>query len=258
MRGLNWEFLNDFHLTEILNWQVAVDIIVVTVVIYNIIMLIRGTRALQMMLGVGLILVVYGVAEAASLHTLHWMLNTFLQSAIILIVILFAEDIRRGLARFGRNPFAQMSHVPASEFSDELVRSIQALVNRRIGAIIVLEKDTGLNEYIDEGTTLESAVSRELIISIFLPSSPIHDGAIIIRNGRIIAAGCFFPLATDVDLDKDLGTRHRAAVGISQLSDAFVIVVSEERQEVSLVYQGRLERNLTPDDLYDRIGKLFG
>ncbi len=245
-------------MVEILNWQVAIDIIVVTVVIYNIILLIRGTRALQMMLGVGLILVVYVVAEAASLHTLHWMLNTILQSTIILIVILFAEDIRRGLARFGRNPFAHMSTVPTAEFVDELVRSVQALVNRRIGAIIVLERETGLSEYIDEGTALDASVSRELIISIFLPSSPIHDGAIILQNGRIIAAGCFFPLATDVDLDKDLGTRHRAAVGISQLSDALVIVVSEERQEVSNVYQGRLERNMTPDDLYDRIGKLFG
>jgi len=252
VQGQDW---SNFLLS--ITWRDAIDIAVVTVIIYNIILLVRRTRALQMMLGLALILVVYGVSQVANLFTLHWMLDTFLQSAIILIVILFAEDIRRGLARFGRNPFASSIYVASTEFLDEVVRSVQALINRRIGAIIVIERGTGLKEYIDEGVSIDAGVSRELIISIFLPSSPIHDGAIIIRNGRIISAGCFFPLATDVDLDKDLGTRHRAAIGISQASDAAVLVVSEERGEVSLVFQGNLQRDLSPDVLYDRLGKLL-
>ncbi|MCZ7581943.1 MAG: diadenylate cyclase CdaA [Deltaproteobacteria bacterium] len=252
MQGQSWT-----SLLLSLTWRDAIDIAAVAFIIYNVILLIRRTRALQMMLGLGFILVVYAVAAAANLFTLHWILNTFLESAIILIVILFAEDIRRGLARFGRNPFATSTYVASTEFLDEIVRSVQALINRRIGAILVIERGTGLNEYIDEGVPLDAGVSRELVISIFLPSSPIHDGAVIIRNGRIISAGCFFPLATDVDLDKDLGTRHRAAIGVSQASDAAVLVVSEERGEVSLVVQGNLERNLSPDALYDRLGKLL-
>lgn len=248
---MNWQLLLS------LNWRDAIDVAVVTVVVYNIIMLVRGTRALQMMLGLGLVLGVYFVSGFTELNTLRWMLDNFLQSVIILIVILFAEDIRRGLARFGKNPFSTGHYVAPTEFLDEVVRAVQALINRRIGAIIVIERLTGLNEYIDEGIPLDAAVSRELIISIFLPSSPIHDGAVILRNGRIVAAGCFFPLATDMDLDKDLGTRHRAGIGVSQASDAAVLIVSEERGEVSLVFQGHLHRNLSPDALYDRLGKLL-
>jgi diadenylate cyclase len=252
------EFLQEFgSFLGKITWRDALDIIVVTVVIYNVILLIRKTRALQMMLGLGLVMMVYVVSQALDLFTLHWILDTFLQSAIILIVIIFAEDIRRGLMRFGRNPFASTNYVASAEFLDEIVRSVQALINRRIGAIIVIERGTGLSEYIDEGVPLDAGVSRELLISIFLPSSPIHDGAVIIRNDRIISAGCFFPLATDLDLDKEFGTRHRAAIGISQKSDAAVLVVSEERGEVSMVFMGHLEKDLSPDALYDRLGKLL-
>ncbi len=248
---MNWNFFLSF------NWRDALDILVVTVVIYNIIMLVRGTRALQMMLGLALVLGVYVFSRYTELHTLHWMLDNFLQSVIILIVILFAEDIRRGLARFGKNPFSGTNFVVPTEFIDEVVRAVQALINRRIGAIIVIERETGLNEYIDEGIAIDAAISRELIISMFLPSSPIHDGAVIIRNGRMVAAGCFFPLATDVHLDKDLGTRHRAAIGVSQASDAVVLVVSEERGAASLVHHGHMQRDLAPDVLYERLKKLM-
>ncbi|MCL4233810.1 MAG: diadenylate cyclase CdaA [Deltaproteobacteria bacterium] len=249
---MNWNFFLSF------NWRDALDILVVTVVIYNIIMLVRGTRALQMMLGLALVLGVYVLSRYAELHTLHWMLDNFLQSVIILIVILFAEDIRRGLARFGKNPFSSTNFVLPTEFIDEVVRAVQALINRRIGAIIVIERETGLSEYIDEGIAIDAAISRELIISMFLPSSPIHDGAVIIRNGRMVAAGCFFRLATDVHLDKDLGTRHRAAIGVSQASDAVVLVVSEERGAASLVHHGHLQRDLPPEVLYERLKKLMG
>ncbi|MBZ0273183.1 diadenylate cyclase CdaA [bacterium] len=240
-----------------LNWRDVVDILAVTVIIYNVFVLVRRTRAVQMMLGLGVILFLYVVSDAGRFFTLHYILDAFLESAIIIIVILFAEDIRRGLMRFGKNPFSAGQYVASAEFLDELIRSVQALINRRIGAIIVVERGTGLKDYIDEGVPLDAGVSRELLISIFLPSSPIHDGAVIIRNGRIIAAGCFFPLADDLDLDRDLGTRHRAALGISQKSDAAVLVVSEERGEVSLGYLGHLDRDLNPDELYNRLGKLL-
>jgi diadenylate cyclase len=161
------------------------------------------------------------------------------------------------LARFARNPFVTPT-ATGGDYIEELVRSTNALMNRRIGALIVLEKDTGLNEYIEEGVQLDAAVSRELLISIFLPSSPIHDGAVIVRDGRLVAAGCFFPLATEMELDKDLGTRHRAGLGLSQETDAVVLIVSEERSQVSVAHEGRIAMNLDSDQLLDTLHKYFG
>jgi uncharacterized protein (TIGR00159 family) len=233
------------------------DIFLVTVIIYRILVMIRGTRAVQILVGLGLIFIVYSISQALGLYTLNWLLSTFLGSLILVIVVLFQPEIRRGLARFARNPFVGTS-LEGGDYLEELVRSTTALVNRRIGALIVLERNTGLNEYIDEGVKLDAAVSRELLISIFLPSSPIHDGAVIIRNGRIVAAGCFFPLATEVDLDKDLGTRHRAGLGLAQETDALVLIVSEERSVVSVASEGRLSGGLTSEELLDVLHKHVG
>lgn len=234
-----------------------IDILIVAVILYRILIMIRGTRALQILVGLGFIFIVYVVSQLIGLYTLHFMLSAFLGSLILVVVVLFQPEFRRALARFARNPFSNVSPV-SLDFAEELVRSTTALVNRRIGALIVLEKETGLNEYIDEGIPLDAGVSRELLVSIFLPSSPIHDGAVIIRNGRIVAAGCFFPLATEVEVDKDLGTRHRAAIGVSQETDALVLVVSEERAQVSVVHFGRITSNVSGDDLLNILHKHFG
>lgn len=236
----------------------GIDIILVALVIYQIILIIRGTRAFQILIGLAFIFVVYFVSQFFAFNTLHWVLDKFLGSIILVIVVLFQSDIRRALARFGKNPFGATTFVEGDEFVEELVRSANAMVHRRIGAIIVIERETGLSEYIEEGVKFDADVCRELIISIFLPSSPIHDGAVIIRKGRIVAAGCFFPLATDIEVEKDLGTRHRAAIGISEETDAVVLVVSEERGEVSMVYEGRISFNLSPEELADRLHRFFG
>jgi diadenylate cyclase len=236
----------------------AIDILLVAVVIYQIFLIIRGTRAFQILMGLALIFGVYLVSQYLGLNTLQWVLDRFLGSIILVIVVLFQADIRRALARFGKYPFGSSAPIEDVEFIDELVRSTNALVNRRIGALIVIERETGLSEYVEEGVKLDAGVTRELMVAIFLPSSPIHDGAVILRGGRIVAAGCFFPLATDIELEKDLGTRHRAAIGISEETDAMVIVVSEERAEVSLVEDGRIGFNLTSDELGDRLHKYFG
>ena len=246
------EIFRGFNLSD------ALDILLVALVVYQIILIIRGTRAFQILLGLSFIFVVYIIARSMEFNTLHWILDHFLGSIILVIVVLFQADIRRGLARFGKNPFATSTYEAGEEFVDELVRSVNALVHRRIGAIIVVERETGLSEYIEEGVKLDAEVCRELIVSIFLPSSPIHDGAVILRKGRIVAAGCFFPLATDIELEKDLGTRHRAAIGISEETDAAVLVVSEERAEVSIVYQGQISFNLSPESLSDRLHRLLG
>lgn len=236
----------------------ALDIVLVAVVVYQIFIIIRGTRAFQILMGLALIFGVYLISQYLGFNTLQWVLDRFLGSIILVIVVLFQADIRRALARFGKYPFGSVAPVEDEEFVEELVRSTNALANRKIGALIVVERETGLSEYVEEGVRLDAAVARELMVSIFLPSSPIHDGAVIIRAGRIVAAGCFFPLATDVELEKDLGTRHRAAIGISEETDALVIVVSEERSEVSLVMDGRISFNLTSDELADRLHKIFG
>lgn len=237
----------------------VIDIFLVALVIYQIIMIIRGTRALQILFGLVFIFGMYGISGAAHLNTLHWLLDKFLGSIILVIVVLFQADIRRALARFGTiRSFSSANYEADENFIDELVRSVNALVHRRIGAIIVLERETGLSEYIDEGVKLDAELCRELIVSIFLPSSPIHDGAVILQKGRIVAAGCFFPLATDIELEKDLGTRHRAAIGISEETDSVVLVVSEERAEVSLVFEGRISFNLNPEELSNRLHRLLG
>ena len=236
----------------------AIDILLVAMIIYQIILIIRGTRALQILVGLIFIFAVYVISQSFEFNTLHWILDKFLGSIILVIVVLFQQDIRRALARFGKYPFSGATIDEGYEFVDELVRSINALIHRRIGAIIVIERETGLSDYIAEGVKLDAEVCRELIVSIFLPSSPIHDGAVIIRNGRIVAAGCFFPLATDIELEKDLGTRHRASLGISEETDAVVLVVSEERAEVSLVHEGRIQFNLSSEELSDQLHHYFG
>jgi diadenylate cyclase len=246
------EIFRGFNITDV------IDILFVAVVVYQIILIIRGTRAIQILFGLAFIFVLYLVSGSLELNTLHWVLDQFLGSIILVIVVLFQADIRRALARFGKYPFASTHYEAGEEFVDELVRSINALVHRRIGAILVIERETGLSEYIEEGVKLDAEVCRELIVSIFLPSSPIHDGAVIIRKGRIVAAGCFFPLATDIELEKDLGTRHRAAIGVSEETDAVVLVVSEERAEVSLVFEGRISFNLSSEELSDRLHRLLG
>jgi len=228
-----------------LRWQDIVDIAVVSIIIYQIILLIRGTRAVQMVAGIVVITAFYFISRQFDLLTLHWLLRTFLNSIFLIIIIVFQRDIRRVLTQVGKTPFHKQYDMVTQELN-EVVKASFHMARRRIGALIVLERETGLRDYIESGHTIDAKLTRELLISIFLPSSPIHDGGVVIQNGRIDSAGCLLPLSQRPDIDKRYGTRHRAAIGLAEETDAVVIVVSEERQEVSLAQHGQII--LAPDE----------
>lgn len=234
------------------------DISIVAFIIYRIILLIKGTRAVQMLLGLAVILVVYVASRVGDLHTLNWFLSNFLSSIILVIVVIFQNDIRRALMHVGRNPFlGGVSLHEESEAIDELVKACVALGNRKIGALIAIERETGINDLLESGTAIDSRVSCELVRSIFMPSSPLHDGALVLQQGRLTMAGCFLPLSLDAGLTKDLGTRHRAAIGLTELADAVAIVVSEETGKISVAVNGGMTRNLDAISLKKVLGRLM-
>ncbi len=215
------------------------DILIVSYIIYRIILLIRGTRAVQMLVGIAVIIIIYFLSGKFELQTLHWLFKTFLSSILIVIVILFQADIRRALTQMGKTPFSKSSDADVKNMN-EIVRAAAYMARRRIGALIVIERDTGLRDYIDTGHLLNACLRFELLVAIFLPASPMHDGGVIIQNGKIHSAGCLLPLSQNPAIDKRYGTRHRAALGLSEETDAVIIVVSEETQEISLVQKGKI------------------
>ena len=234
------------------------DIIIVAFIIYRIILLIKGTRAVQMLLGLAVILVLYVASRVGDLHTLNWFLSNFLSSIILVIVVIFQNDIRRALMHVGRNPFlGGKSSDGESVAIDELVKACLALGSRKIGALIAIERENGIKDILESGTAIDSRVSCELIRSIFMPSSPLHDGAVVVQQGRLSLAGCFLPLSRGLDLTKDMGTRHRAAVGLTELADAVVIVVSEETGNISVAVNGGMTRNLDAAGLKKVLGRLM-
>ena len=241
-----------------LRWQDAVDITLIAVVVYWIILRIRGTRAVQMLIGLVILFATYLISQIFELYTLNWVLDNFLTSILLIIVILFQNDIRRALTEVGRGPFFGLkTRATYGLMLEELTRATSRLADRRIGALIVLEREVGLNDYMEAGTTIDAAVSKELIESIFLPTAPMHDGALVVRGGRIAAARCILPLTTNPNVTKALGTRHRAAIGITEETDAVVVVVSEEEGTASLVRGGHITRNLDAAALRVALQQLF-
>ena len=228
----------------------AIDILVIAFIIYHALLLIRGTRAAQMLTGILIVVAMFLLSSIVPLTTLNWVMNKFYSSFIIIIIILFQDDIRHVLSRMGKKSFIPGTDtLSSSQILDEITRAAAALANKRIGALIVIERNIILSRYVEVGTLLDARVSKELLLSIFHPSSPIHDGAAIIQRGRISAAGCFLPLTRDENLDANWGTRHRAAIGISQETDAIVVLVSEEGASISLVVEGKVSRKMEPKDL---------
>jgi uncharacterized protein (TIGR00159 family) len=238
--------------------QDAIDILVIAYIIYRIIDLIRGTRAVQMLIGLGVVFVAFLSSQYFELYTLNWILDNFLSSILLVIVVIFQDDIRRALTQVGTRPFFGAAKWIEREELEEIVRAAVALASKRVGALIVLQREVGLNQYIEVGTRLDARVSKELIQSIFLPQSPIHDGAIIIHHGRIIAAGCFLPLTSNPHVSRTLGTRHRAAIGLTEETDAIAVVISEEEGAISLVREGRITRDLDAGTLRTALQKLLG
>ena len=234
-----------------LRWLLdLLDIALVSFIIYRMFLLIKGTRAVQMLLGLAVILLVYVSAQIGELYTLHWVLDNFLSSIILVIVVIFQSDIRRALIHVGRNPFfADLSYREESEILEELTKSCSALAARRIGALIVIERETGINDFLEIGIEIDAKVSSELIQTIFNPAAPVHDGALVLQEGRLTRAGCFLPLTQDTAVSRKFGTRHRAAIGLTELVDAVAIVVSEETGKISVVVGGRLTKELDTQTL---------
>ncbi len=244
----------DFRLV----WDVL-DILIVALGIYYLLTVIEKTRTIRILIGFIFVFLLYLLSQYGELYTLNWALGHFLNSIIIIAVILFQQDIRRALAGFGRRPliFTGGAKQMEERLIFELVKACSYMSNKMIGAIIAIERGNSLADFVEIGMRIEALVSRELIISIFNPASPLHDGGMIIARNRILSVGSFFPLATDPDLERDLGTRHRAAIGLSRETDAIVIVVSEETGLISLAYQGNLMRGLDATSLENRLMELL-
>jgi diadenylate cyclase len=241
-----------------LRWQDLLDIVLIACGVYWIIHLIRGTRAVQMLLGLVVLFLTYLSSQALELYTLNWVLDNFLSSILLVIVVLFQNDIRRALTEVGRGSlFGVGERAAYGPVLEEITKATVSLAGKRVGALLVLEREVGLNEYIEGGTRLDARVSKELVVSIFLPTSPLHDGALVIQGGRIAAAGCFLPLTANPKVSKTLGTRHRAAIGLAEETDAVVIVASEEEGTISLVREGRLARDLDAGALHAALQQLF-
>ncbi len=254
------------HLFSSRPWlQVLVDvfdILVVTYVVYRALLVLRGTRAMQMGTGLGVIFVVYVVSKWAGFVTLVNLLSTLLSSIILIVVVVFQNDIRRGLMRVGsRAFFAGMARQQETRVIDEVVAAATELARHRMGALICFEQDANLDEFVvAQGTTLDAAVQRELLVSLFVPDSlnKLHDGAVVIRNLRIAKGGVFFPMPDTKMLDKSMGSRHRAALGITEETDAVVVVVSEERGTISFCFNGNIVPNLDGASLKQALLGLFG
>jgi uncharacterized protein (TIGR00159 family) len=230
---------------QFISWRDVLDVALVAVVIYNLLLLIRGTRAVQMLLGLLFIGAAYYLAGAANLLTLQQLLGSFLFVLPFAIIVLFQQEIRRALASFGRNPLWGLgTHQKTEATINETVLAAAAMAERRTGALIVIQRLEGLRNFIENGITIDALVSYDLLINIFNPETPLHDGAVIIQEDRIAAAACFLPLTLNPELSKEFGTRHRAALGISEEVDALAVVVSEETGTISLAIDGRMIRDL--------------
>jgi diadenylate cyclase len=238
-------------------WDIA-DIIVVWVLIYELLKLIRGTRAVQMALGGAVIVALFYGSRWGHLETVNWLIRNLFGYVVFAVIVLFQSDIRRALAHLGRAPFFRYFAKPesAEESIEEIVVASRMLAAHRIGAIIAIERQIGLRNYIEGGIPLDAVLTYDLLLSIFQRDSPLHDGAVIVQDDRVAAAACFLPLTVNPKLSKELGSRHRAAIGLTEENDSVAIVVSEETGSVSVVADGQIERGLDSDDLRARLRSL--
>jgi diadenylate cyclase len=226
-------------------WQDLFDILLVWFVIYRVLILTKRSGAVQILSGIGFLAIAYLASIWLELITFNWLLEKFFSNLFLIAVILFQGEIRRALAQIGSNPFfSGVSLAEEAHIIDELAKGIIQLAQKGYGALLVLEREIDLEYFVEVGVELDAAIKPEVLCSIFQPSSPMHDGAVIIKQGRLHAAGCFLPLSNNPVLDKNLGTRHRAAVGLTEETDAYVFVVSEETKTVGLVHGGLLQPNL--------------
>jgi diadenylate cyclase len=241
-----------------IGWWDLVDILVVSVLIYEVLKLIRGTRAVQMALGGGVLVGLFYGSRWGHLETVNWLIRNMVGYIVFAVIVLFQSDIRRALAHLGRAPFFRYFAKPesAEESIEELVVAATMLSTQRVGAIIAIERQIGLRNYIEGGIPLDALLTYDLLLSIFQTASPLHDGAVIVQGDRVAAAACFLPLTVNPKLSKELGSRHRAAIGLTEENDAVAVVVSEETGGVSVVNDGQIERDLSSDALRARLRAL--
>ena len=236
----------------------AVDILLVALLCYQFLLLIRGTRAAPMLVGVGALVITLYFAHKTDLRTLDWLIGNLLPYGIFALIVVFAGEIRQVLARIGRRlTFSRSAQASVSEVYDDIILAANLFSQNQTGALIVIEREIGLRTYIESGVPLDAELSYDLLATIFRPSAPLHDGAVIVRKDRIAAAACFLPLSINPLLSTQLGTRHRAAIGITEETDAVSVVVSEETGAISLAVAGNIERDLTPEQLRDRLSELL-
>jgi len=233
------------------------DIFLMACAVYWVLLLVRGTRAAQMTLGLLILVLVWLLSRQLELATLGFILDNFLEGIVLIVIVIFQADIRRALTRVGRGLFTSAPRQEAHAI-EEVVRASQALAQRRVGALVVIERDVGLDEYMDLGTPIDAELTRDLLVALFLPYSPLHDGAVVIREGRIASAGCILPLALRSNLPSTLGTRHRAALGVADETDAIAIVVSEETGKISVVTGEEISADLEGPRLREELLALTG
>jgi diadenylate cyclase len=239
-------------------WQDVLDVLIVAFIIYRLLLLIKGTRALQLVIGLTVVFFAFYVSRTLDLFTLGWILNNFVAFAGIVIVVIFQNEIRRVLFALGRSPFfRKIAYVDETLFFEELANACVVMSKRRTGALIVIEREMALSEFMEAGIKIDADVNTELIVSVFQPATPLHDGALVIGEGRVKAASCVLPLSTRDDIDKDFGTRHRAAIGITEVTDAVSVTVSEESGHISYAQGGTITRNVTGETLKRELRELL-
>lgn len=245
---------------DIVIWDIL-DILIVSYVIYHIILLIRGTRAVQLLKGVFIVIAIWLISIWFNLTTLQLLVNQMFTFGLLAVIIIFQPELRRALEQLGRGRFfTRANPEEEKEISERIVAviaAVETMSKRMIGALIVFERETGLTDYVESGIAVESKISPELLINIFEPNTPLHDGAVILRQNAIAAAGCYLPLSENPFISKELGTRHRAAIGLTEVSDAISLTVSEETGVISLSINGQLVRDLKGDALSAKLHELL-
>ena len=252
-------FENVGFIVSHLRMQDVFDMILVWLVVYRVLILIKKTGTIQMLSGLGVLAIFYILSMWFELFTFNWILEKFFSNLFIIVVILFQAEIRRALAQIGANPFfSDVSSVQETQVIEELVKTAFMLADRGYGALLVVERDILIDYHIEFGTDIDAKVSSEILVPIFHPTSPVHDGAVLVRGGKIHSAGNFLPLSKNPVLDKNLGTRHRAAIGLTEETDSVVIIVSEENKSVGVVQSGHLSPNLEMNQLRQILYEVYG
>lgn len=245
------------------NLSSVIDILIVAFLMYRLMLLIKGTRAVQLIKGLAVLLVITAFASLFNLYTINWLLGKLMTALVVALPVVFQPELRRALEKLGRGRFLNHTTLAASGDMDqakviaEITRSATVLSKNKIGALIIVERETGLEEHIDNGVKIDGLVTAQFLINIFVPKTPLHDGAVIIRGDRVAAAACFLPLSENPHLSSDLGTRHRAGIGITEHSDAVAVIVSEETGSISLAVEGVLNRHLDENELSKKLTELL-